>query len=476
MTDLSPFFAPKSIAVVGAGERATSSGGAVLRNLIRGGFKGRLIPVNPKGGEILGYTAFPSLTAIGPPVDLVVVVVRPDLIAGIVREAGETGNKNLLILPGGFMEAGPEGAARDAEVRRIAQEYGITLAGPNCAGIMHMAADYPVAPSFLRNFPPGGGIAAISQSGAILEEMIAAAHDRGIRLSSAVSVGNAMHLDVTDYLEHLGGDAETTGILLYIESVDDRDRFIRTARRVAETKPIVALIGGRTTAGGVAAANHTGAAAMSDAEADGFCEEAGLIRVKSLRRLLIAAKGFGYYPGGMGRRVLLLSNSGGPGVIATDRAVQEGLILPGLPPEMSEALTAEFPPEAAVANPLDLLADAREARFAAAFDNALPHAGSHFDAILMIHVVPFMVDAGPVIAVLAEKAKAAGIPVMHSMMGTLDHKEDWFEHMQRYGVPMFNDVEEMAECGGILALYPAVQARLQCSRMNALEEKILHVK
>ena len=476
MTGLSPFFAPRSVAVVGAGERPTSSGGAVLRNLIRGGFKGRLIPVNPKGGEILGYTAFPSLTAIGPPVDLVVVVVRPDLIADIVREAGETGNKNILILPGGFREAGPDGAARDAEIRRIAQEFGITIAGPNCAGIMHMAPDYPVAPSFLRNFPPGGGVAAISQSGAILEETIAAAHERGIRLSSAVSVGNAMHLGVTDYLDHLGDDPNTTGILLYIESVEDRERFIQVAQRVAETKPVIALIGGRTADGGAAAANHTGAAAMTDAEADSFCEEAGLIRVESLRRLLVAAKGFGFYPSGMGRRVLLLSNSGGPGVIATDRAVQEGLSLPALPRDMTAALTAELPPEAAVANPLDLLADAREARFGATFDHALPHAGSVFDAILMIHVVPFMVDAGPVIAVLAEKAKAAGIPVMHSMMGTLEHKEDWFGHMQRAGVPMFNDVEEMAECGGLLAQYPAIQARLAGNRENALGEKILHIK
>jgi len=476
MKDLSPFFAPKSIAVVGAGERPSSSGGAVLRNLIRGGFKGRLIPVNPKGGEILGYPAFPSLSAIGPPVDLVVVVVRPDLIPGIVREAGETGSKNVLILPGGFKEAGPEGAARDAEVRRIAAEFGITIAGPNCAGIMHMAPDYPVAPSFLRNFPPGGGIAAISQSGAILEEMIAAAHDRHIRLSSTVSVGNAMHLGVTDYLDHLGEDANTTGIMLYIESVEDRERFVRVARRIAASKPIVALIGGGTPEGGAAAANHTGAAAMSDAEADAFCEEAGLIRVKSLRRLLVAAKGFGYYPKGMGRRILLLSNSGGPGVIATDRAVQQGLSLPALPQDMATGLTAELPPEAAVANPLDLLADAREARFGATFDHALPLAGSVFDAILMIHVVPFMVDAGPVISVLAEKARAASVPVLHSMMGTLEHKKDWFGHMQQAGVPMFNDVEEMAECGGLLAQYPAIQARLASSEENPLEEKILYIK
>lgn len=454
MPDLTPFFAPKSIAVVGAGERPSSSGGAVLRNLIRGRFKGRLIPVNPKGGDILGLPSVKSLKEVGDTVDLVVIVIRPDLIPTVVQEAGETGHRNLLILPGGFKEAGIEGADRDALLRNIADRYGITIAGPNCAGIMHMAPDYPVAPSFLRNFPPGGGLAAISQSGAILEELIAASRERNIRLSSAVSVGNAMHLSVTDYLEYLGNDPGTSGILLYIESVDDTDRFIRVAKTVSARKPIVALIGGRTTIGGTAAANHTGAQPMDDDTAENFCRDARIIRVKSLRRLHIAAKGFGFYPGGMGKRMMVLSNSGGPGVIATDRAIHENLSMPDLPESLSEILEEQLPPEASVANPLDLLADAREARFGATFDAAAPHFGKAFDAVLMIHVVPFMVDAGPVITVLAEKAKQAEIPVMHSMMGTLENRRDWFHTMEVAGVPMFNDVEEMAECAGILARYP----------------------
>ena len=453
MKDLTPFFAPRSVAVVGAGERASSSGGAVFQNLIRGGFKGRLVPVNPKGGEVFGHPAATSLRALGAPVDLVVIVIRPDLIPGALQEAGETGHKSVLILPGGFREAGPEGVARESEAKEIAGRFGMTIAGPNCAGIMHMAQDYPTAPSFLRAFPPGGGIAAISQSGAILEELIAASRERNIRLSTTVSVGNALHLGVTDYLAYLGDDPDTKAILLYIESIDDRTAFVETAKRIAAVKPIVALIGGRTAPGGAAAANHTGATAMSDAEIETLCDAAGLIRVTSLRRLMIAAKGFGFYPGGIGRRALILSNSGGPGVIATDRAISEGLELPPLPERLAKTLAGDLPPEAAVANPLDLLADAREARFGATFDAASEHFGREYDALLMIHVVPFMVDAGPVIMTLAEKARSAGIPVMHSMMGTLEQKSAWFTTMEEAGVPMFNDVEEMAECAGILARY-----------------------
>jgi len=461
--DLSPFFAPRSIAVVGAGERATSSGGAIMQLLRQAGYGGRVVPVNPKGGTIFGYESVTSIAAIDSPVDLAVIVIRPDAILDAVRECADRNIRNLLILPGGFAEAGPVGQARNEALLKFAAERSLVVAGPNCAGIIHLDPAWRFAATFLRDLPPGAaagagnGLAFISQSGALAEEFIDKANARALPLMSVVSVGNAVHLGIEDYLAWLGDRPEIGAALLYIESIEDHERFRRMARAVAAKKPVIALFGGRTAVGGRAAAAHTGAVANDDAAIEAFCTSCGIIRVESLRRLLVAAKAFGRFPQGLGKRALILSNSGGPGVLCADRASLEGLDLGALPVAMAEVLRQRLPPEAAVANPIDLLADAREDRFGLAFEAAMTHANQAYDMVMMIHVVPFMVDAAPIIARLAELARNARLPLLHSMMGTLPGKADWFATMERAGVPMFNDVEEMAEAGGLLARYPALR-------------------
>ncbi len=462
--DLTPFFAPRSVAVVGAAERPTSSGGAVMQMLRRAGYGGRVVPVNPKGGSIFGYEAVTSIAAIDPPVDLAVIVIRPDAILDAAREAADRGIGNLLILPGGFAEAGPPGVARNQALIKLAAERDLTVAGPNCAGIIHLDPKWRFAATFLRDLPPGtaageptNGLAFISQSGALAEEMIDKANARGLPIASVVSVGNAVHLGVEDYLAWLGERPEIGAALLYVESIEDHERFREVARAVVAKKPVIALFGGRTLVGGQAAAAHTGAVANDNAAIEAFCHSCGILRVESLRRLLVAAKAFGRFPQGLGRRALILSNSGGPGVICADRASLEGLDLGPLPKAMAAVLRQQLPPEASVANPIDLLADAREDRFGFTFETAMTHAAQAYDAVLMIHVVPFMVDAQPVVARLAELAAKVSMPVMHSMMGTLPGKADWFATLERAGVPTFNDVEEMAEAAGILARYPALR-------------------
>ena len=463
--DLTPFFTPRKIAVVGAGERPTSSGGAVLQMLRASGYPGEIVPVNPKGGTVYGMNVATRLADVTPPADLVVIVIRPELIPGVVADAAASGHRHVLILPGGFIEAGPEGRARDAALRRQAEAGGVTIAGPNSAGLVSMSADCPLAPTFLRDLPPGpgpnGGIALITQSGALAEQAVARANQMALPLSTIASVGNAMHLGVEDYLDFLGDRDDVSAVLLYIESVADPARLRTVARRVAARKPVVALFGGRTGPGSLAAQAHTAATPNSDAAIGTFCADAGMVRATSLRQLLLAAKGFGAFPGGMGRRVLVLSNSGGPGVLTTDMAAAEGLELPPLPNAMAERLSAAVPGEASIANPLDLLADAREDRFGLALESVLEDGAGQFDAILGIHVVPFMVDAGPVIArlaALAPRVATAGLPFMHSMMGTLTEQAAWFATMEAAGVPMFNDAESMAECAALLARYPAAKA------------------
>lgn len=461
--DLKPFFAPRSVAVVGAGERPTSSGGAVLQNLRISGFAGEIVPVNPKGGEMFGLAVRKSLGELSHPADLAVIAIRPDLILDAVREAAASGHRHLLILPGGFAEAGEAGTARDLELRRLIASEGLTVVGPNCAGIIHLPTGARFAATFLRDMPPGpnarGAIAFVTQSGALAEEAIAAAHRLAIPLGTIVSVGNAVQLGIADYLEHLGSDPAVSAVLLYIESIEDKARFRAVARRVAAEKPVVALIGGRTGPGARAAAAHTGAPAQDDREMDGFAAECGVLRVESLRRLLLAAKGFGAFPRGIGKRALILSNSGGPGVLCTDRAAAEGLDLAPLPAAMKTALSAALPAEASVSNPLDLLADAREDRFGLTLDCAIREGAQAFDAILGIHVVPFMVEAQPIVAALAERARTVPMPFLHAMMGTLPDKDAWFASLERAGVPVFDDVEAMAECAGLLARYPTLRER-----------------
>jgi acyl-CoA synthetase (NDP forming) len=476
--DLTPFFAPRSIAVIGAGERATSSGGAIMQMLRQAGYGGRVVPVNPRGGSIFGYPAVPSIAAIAPPsIDLAVIVIRPDAILEAVAEAADRGIKSLLILPGGFAEAGPAGIERNRALLNLARERDLTIAGPNSAGIIHLDPEWRFAATFLRDLPPGStagaanGLALISQSGALAEEVIEKANARRLPLASVVSVGNAVHLGVEDYLAWLGERPEIGAALLYIESIEDHERFRAVARNIAARKPVIALFGGRTAIGAKAAAAHTGAVANDDSAIDAFCQSCGMVRVESLRRLLLAAKAFGRFPQGLGKRALILSNSGGPGVICADRAALEGLDLAPLPQAMADVLRQQLPPEASVANPIDLLADAREDRFGMTFEAAMTHANQAYDVVLMIHVVPFMVDPAPVIARLAQLADAAPIPLMHSMMGTLPEKATWFAAMERAGVPMFNDIEEMAEAAGLLARYLTLRER---PRRDTLPTVLFH--
>src|ERR1700733_1650654 len=459
--DLRPFFAPKSVAVMGASERATSSGGAVLQNLRISGFTGEIIPVNPKGGSMFGLPVRKSLAELERPGDLAVIVIRPDMILDAVREAAKTGHRHLVILPGGFAEAGDAGRERDQALRALIRSEDLTVVGPNCAGIIHLPRGAPYAATFLRDMPPGpnrhGSIAFITQSGALGEEAIAAAKSLAIPLGSLVSVGNAVQLGVTDYLEYLGGLDSISALLLYIESLSDRERFQEVARRIVAQKPVVALYGGRTSQRAAAPGSHTGAAPLSEESIAEFCRAACLLRVKSLRQLLLAGKGFGSFPQGFGKRALILSNSGGPGVLCADEAAAQGLDLVPLPEAMAANLRAELPPEAAVANPIDLLADAREERFGLALESAVKEGAGAFDAILGIHVVPFMVDAAPVVARMAALAAGVKTPLLYSMMGTLPGKAEWFAALEAQGVPVFNDAEAMAECAGLLARYPALR-------------------
>ncbi len=227
-----------------------------MQMLRQAGYGGSVVPVNPKGGTIFGYQAVTSISAVDPGVELAVIVIRPDAILDAVKESADRGIRNLLILPGGFAEAGEAGRVRNTALLKLAAERGLTIAGPNCAGIIHLDPKWRFAATFLRDLPPGikassdsNGLAFISQSGALAEEVIDKANARGLPLASVVSVGNALHLGVEDYLAWLGERPEIGAALLYVESIDDHERFRSVARKAAAAKPVIALFGGRTGVG-----------------------------------------------------------------------------------------------------------------------------------------------------------------------------------------------------------------------------------
>jgi acetyltransferase len=461
MTALDPFYRPRSIAIVGAGDRPTSTGGAVLQMLQRGGYDGRLFPVNPKGGEGFGLSFAKSLAELPQPADLCIIVIRPEAILEAVEDAAATGHRNILVLPGGFAEAGETGRARDAQLRRLIQAHGLRVAGPNCAGIIRKSKDSCMAATFLRSIPPGGNVALLSQSGAVAEEMIAAANRLALPLGTVVSVGNEVQISVTDHMDYLATQDECEAVLLYAESIEDPLRFRASARRLAARKPVAMLMSGRTATGQRAATAHTGAVPNADDAIDAFLKECGILRVASLRELMLAAKGFGFFPGGLGKRFLIMSNAGGPGVLATDRVILEGGQMPPLPGPMADALRRRLPPEGSVANPLDLLADAREDRFGAVLEEFIRHGRDAFDAVLGIHVVPFMIDPVPVVEQIAGTMSASGTPMMHTLMGSLPERGQLQARLEAAGIPHFADIEEMAACAALLARYPALREAAQ---------------
>lgn len=464
MRDLGAFFHPRRVAVVGADESPTRSGGAVMRNLGRAGFTGEIIPVDAMGGSIFGVEARPSLRDLAEPADLVVIAVKPEAIPGVVEDAAAGGHKNLLILSGGLAESGADGWNRERRVAETAKSAGITIAGPNCAGIIRIGPHHRFAATDLRNLPPGGGIAFISQSRALAEEVVTRARGTPLPVGTVVSVGNTLDLGIEDYVEYLGHDEDVDAILLYVESIKDPERLLLAARAISSRKPIVALMPGRTEAGRQAAGAHTGLSPMMPEAADAFLEQAGVLRATTLRELLLAARGFGFFPQGIGPRALILSNSGGPGVIAADAAALRGMELPPLPAALAAELRANLPGGASVANPIDLPADAPEDRFGFALERALTHGRETFDALMLIHVIPFMVDERAVVERLAELARGAGLPILHSMMGSVPQHDDWSRILADAGVPLFDNAQDMAVTASLLARYRVLREKVASGR------------
>ncbi|MFP3895493.1 MAG: acetate--CoA ligase alpha subunit [Anaerolineales bacterium] len=377
---LEMFSNPKSVAVIGASADPQKLGNAVLVNLIESSFEGGIYPINLKEEEILGLKAYPSVVDVPDPVDLVVIVVPSQFVADVLEESGKKGVKGAIIITAGFGEAGPEGKKREQELLDIADRYDMRLIGPNCLGIIDTYI--PMNASFAAGTPEQGTIAFMSQSGALCTAILDYALAEHIGFSHFVSTGNKADVDEVALFTAWRDDENTDAIIAYIEGIKDGPSFIGEARKTAHEKPIIAVKSGRTASGSQAVASHTGSLAGSDQAYSAAFKQAGIIRADTVQDLFDLSTAFAYQPSLRGNRIAIVTNAGGPGVMATDALEQQGLQLAQFQSETEERLKETLPAAASTHNPVDVLGDAPAERYGAALRAVLQDEG--VDGILII--------------------------------------------------------------------------------------------
>jgi len=322
---LEPFVSPKSVAILGASNTPGKLGYAVLQNVLQYGFPGPIYPINPKGGEILGLTAYKSVSEVPGPIDLVVVVIPSQFVAEALEECGQKGVRGAVIISAGFRETGPEGMQRERELVRIAQKYGMRLIGPNCLGIIDTFV--PLNASFAATMPAQGTIAFMSQSGALCTSILDMALAENVGFSRFVSLGNKADLNETDFLRAWADDPHSRVITAYLEGITDGPTFMRTAREVTHRKPVITVKAGTTSGGSRAVSSHTGTLAGSDRAYDAAFKQTGIIRARSVQELFDFAIAFARQPVLKGDRIAVVTNAGGPGIMCTDALERSGLQL-----------------------------------------------------------------------------------------------------------------------------------------------------
>jgi acetyl coenzyme A synthetase (ADP forming)-like protein len=409
-TSLRPFFAPAAVAVIGASKRRGSIGGELFRNIIAADFAGAAYPVNRAGETVAGVRAYRTIDEIPDPVDLAVICVPGDRVLESAEEALRKGVAALCVISAGFAEVGSEGSQRQEQLLTLVRAHGARLVGPNCLGIAVPALGLNA--TFAPRALPPGHVAFSSQSGALGLALLEKASERGLGFSAFVSIGNKADVSSNDLLEWWEEDEDTDVVLLYLESFGNPQKFARVAGRVARRKPIVALKAGTSRAGARAASSHTAALAGSDAAVEALFRSSGVLRAHNLEELVDVATLLSSQPLPKGRRVAVLTNAGGLGILCADACDAAGLELPELTRETQEALAAVLPIEASSANPVDLLGTATGETYAQALPHLLRDPG--IDAVIALFVPPVVAGADEVGAAIREtlEREASDKPVL----------------------------------------------------------------
>jgi len=462
---LDPLFNPRAIAVFGASESGRTVGSLVFRNILAGGFEGRVIAINPKYEQVGGRPCHPSIAAAGADIDLAVIATPAATVPGILRECGEAGVRHAIVLSAGFGETGTEGRALEAQMRDAARTAGVRFMGPNCVGLVRPWLKLDA--TFLQSSPPPGRLALVSQSGALCSAIADWAEPHNLGFSALISLGNSTDLGFGDVVNFLAGDPNTDAILLYVEGVRDARAFVSALRMAVRVKPVIVLKAGRHEGGSKAASTHTGALIGSDAVFNAALERAGAVRAQSFGQLFAAAAILSANREVAGRRLAVITNGGGAGVLAADRAGDLHVELAQPSPATIGSLDAILPAYWSRANPLDILGDAGAGAFAAATRAAL--ADPAFDGVLVALTPQAMTDPAAVAeAVLEEARQHPAKPLLACWMGETAVAKAR-KLLGANGVPAFNTPEEAVEAFSYLARH-ALNRKLALEAPGPLAE------
>ena len=458
MNELKPFFEPSSVAVVGASSNTTKLGYAVLKNLHDGGYsqRGKIYPINPGSDQILGYPAFASVLDVPEPIDLAVIVIPYPHVPAVLRLCGQKGIPAAIIISAGFREAGKEGLERELELIEIAREYNIRLVGPNCLGIIDTFT--PMNASFAAGTPPSGPMAFMSQSGALGTAVLDIALSGQLGLSKFVSLGNKADINEIDLLKAWADDENTKAILIYNEGIPNGAEFIEVARQVARQIPVVAIKSGVTQAGSRAVSSHTGSLAGSEQAYQAAFQQAGVIRADSMQDLFDMALALAYQPPLLGDRIAIITNAGGPGILATDALERAQLSLARFELETLHALEQYLPDAASAANPVDVLGDARADRYRFALETVA--ADPNVDGMLVVLTPQAMTEIEATADAVVELSNKIDKPILACFMGEASLVKA-IKKLVGSGVPNYPFPERAALAFHAMSAYREIKARPQ---------------
>ncbi|GAB6878719.1 acetate--CoA ligase family protein [Halorubrum gandharaense] len=451
MGTLTDLFDPDRVAVVGATEREGSVGRAVTTNLLDD-FDGEMVPVNPTKDEVFDRPCLDSVRESD--ADVAVVVVPPSIVLDVVEECGEGGVDEVVVITAGFGETGEEGADREATLAELAAEYDLDVVGPNSLGVMSTPSGLNATFGPENALP--GGLSFMSQSGAFVTAVLDWANDQGIGFKDVVSLGNKAVLDESDFIDHWGGDEGTDVIIGYLEGIEEGREFIETARETTADTPIVLVKSGRTSAGAEAASSHTGTLAGSERAYEAGLDQAGVIRAESVEDLFDAATILGSQPLPDTDNVAVVTNAGGPGVMATDAVGDAGLEMASFSGETTDRLREAMPEEANVHNPVDVIGDADVDRFREALEIVLADEG--VGAAMVMAAPTAVLPFDELAEAMAEAAEATDAPVAACLMGG-DRTRDPKRRLQQAGIPCYFDPARAIDSLDTLAEYRDVKRR-----------------
>ena len=433
--DMDKFFQAKSIAIIGVSKDPKKVGHVILRNIVDGGYKGRIFVVNPNAGEIAGFKSYPSVLSVKDKIDMAIISVPTEFVMKVIGECGRKKIRNVVIITSGFKEIG--NYRLEESLKKKLKKFRIRAIGPNCLGVFDARSklDSLFLPRYRMKRPKEGGISFICQSGAIGSAILDMATSRGYGFSKFVSYGNAVDIDESDLLKYMGNDNKTKVICMYIEGVHNGRKFLETAKSVSQKKPIVAIKGGITEEGSKAALSHTGSLAGSAEVYKGAFRQAGVIQVESLEEMFDIAKAFEKSAKPRGSRGMIITNGGGYGILSTDYIVKYGLRLAELSSESKKNLRRSLPKIINIKNPLDLAGDATTERYKIAVEASLND--SNIDVVLVDVLYQTPLISTDIIDVIIEFDKAKKKPILVVSTGG-EFTEMLSRELEENGIPTYS--------------------------------------